>query len=365
MRIGVIMAGGAGERFWPYSRRKNPKQLLRLTGEKSMLADTVERVSSLIPIERMFVVAGAHLREPILKDLPGLPEKNVLVEPMPWNTAACLSLAVGATSTMFEDAVMAVLTADHIITDNEAFLNNIDAALRFAEEHHALVTLGIPPRSPVTGYGYIEAGDMAQETSKGTIRKVARFHEKPDLEKAKEYLAKGNFFWNSGMFFWQNRIFLDTALQNAPEFAAAAEEIGMVWDSPDRPQLLKEIFNRLPRTSIDFALMEKSENIYVVEAQFPWDDIGTWTALQGMLQADEAGNIVKGKALPVDTSDCIIFNKPVYGQSDEEPLITALGVNNLVIVNTGDAILICPRDRCQDIKEIVQKLKEQGMNELT
>ncbi|MCD6385938.1 mannose-1-phosphate guanylyltransferase [Candidatus Sumerlaeota bacterium] len=363
MRIGVIMAGGAGERFWPYSRRHHPKQFLCFSGDKSLLTETVERISPLIPPERVFIVAGSHLKDAITKVVPALPKENILIEPMPRNTAPCLALAVAVTSRLFQDPTMAVLTADHYIDKTDAFLNNIDTALRFAEENTALVTIGIPAERPDTGFGYIEAGDVVARTERGIIRTVRKFHEKPDKKTAEEYLKQGNFFWNSGMFFWRNSTFYEAVRQKAPELADAVEKIKSAWGTPQQQEVLHSVFESLPATSIDYALMEKADNVFMVEAQFVWDDVGTWHSLERILEQQPDGNVVVGNCLLQDTSNTIIFNKPVHYHPDREFIIATIGIRDLVIVNTGDGLLICPKDRCQEVRKIVESLREKGLEQ--
>jgi mannose-1-phosphate guanylyltransferase len=357
------MAGGAGERFWPYSRRNQPKQLLPLVSDQSMLAETVQRVSPIIPVDRIFIVAGAHLKDSIQNALPELPSENLLIEPMPRNTAPCLALAAAVSFKQFGEVSMAVLTADHYIQGDQNFLNNVEAALTFAENNPALVTFGIPPKRPDTGYGYIEAGEVAEKSELGVVCKVTRFHEKPDQETAKKYVKQGNFFWNSGMFFWRNTTFLETAREKSPELADAMEKIKSDWGTSQQNKTLKRTFESLQKTSIDYALMEKSENVFVVEADFGWDDIGTWQALDRIVKIDNDGNVCVGNGLAEDTQNTIIFNKATGRTQDRDPLVVTLGVNDLVIVNTGDAILICPKDRCQDIKEIIKLLQDKNLYE--
>lgn len=363
MRVAVIMAGGAGERFWPYSRRHHPKQFLAFSGDKSLLTETVERISPIIPSERVFIVAGEHLKKGIVELVPALPEKNILIEPMPRNTAPCLVLAVAVISSVFGDPTMAVLTADHYIDKTEAFLNNVESALNFAEKNSALVTIGIPAERPDTGFGYIEAGEVVASSERGIVRKVKKFHEKPDRKTAEDYLRQGNFFWNSGMFFWRTGTFYETARRKAPELADAIEKIKSAWGTPQQQDVLRSVFESLPATSIDYALMEKADNVFMVEAQFVWDDVGTWHSLERILKQQEGGNVVVGNCLLHDTSNTIIFNKPVHHHPNREFIIATIGVKDLVIVNTGDGLLICPKERCQEVRKIVEALREKGLHE--
>ncbi len=363
MRIGVIMAGGAGTRFWPYSRHNMPKQLLSLVSPQPLLAETVERISNLISPAHIFVVAGGHLKENILKHVPRISERNIIVEPAPRNTAPCLALAVAATSSMYGDPVMAVLTADHYIGLPEKFLANVEAAMNFAESKPSLITVGVPTARPETGYGYVEAGEVVAQSDLGTIHKVNKFHEKPDSTTAEQYFQKENFFWNSGMFFWRNGSFIETARQKSPEIAEAIERISRAWGTSSQHAVVEETFATLKKISIDFALMEKADNVYMVRADFSWDDIGTWDALERIIEPGDKGNIVTGDAIVLDCSDTIIFNKPVHANSDTRAIVAAIGLKDLVLVNTGDAVLVCPKNRCQDIKKIVEMLKEKHRNE--
>lgn len=364
MRIGVIMAGGAGERFWPYSRRHNPKQLLSLASDQPMLVESIKRINPVIPTEHIFIVAGDHLRHSIKDMLPKLPEENLLIEPMPRNTAPCLALAVAAIHQRYGDATMAVLTADHVIRNNDAYLRNVTAAMEFAEKNPALLTLGIPPRHPETGYGYIEAGSEVSRTKNGTIRKVVRFHEKPERKTAELYVKSADFFWNSGMFFWNTGTLMREIQKCSPEFGTAIIQLGEALTSHVSADRLKRIFESLPKTSIDFALMEKSDSVYVVEAEFEWHDIGTWDSLDRILrQADQKDSLCIGTCLTEDNTNTMIFNKPIYRESGREQIIVTLGLENMVVINTGDVVFVCPKDRCQDIKEIVRLLEKHGMSE--
>jgi mannose-1-phosphate guanylyltransferase len=347
-RVAVIMAGGAGERFWPYSRRLRPKQVLRLGGRAAMLAETIERVSTLIPPKRVLIVAGEHLREPILNCLgPGFPPENIVIEPMPRNTAACMALATVVVERRFGDATMAVLTADHVIAPADVFLSQIDLACRAAEASGGLITFGIPPTRPDTGFGYIEAGAPRTDLGEG-VRDVIQFREKPDLETAQRFLDAGHFYWNSGMFCWTRHAIAEAFRLHQPAFFRGMGTLAAAYDTDRYPQVLLEVFEGWEKSAIDVAIMEKAPNRLMIQAKFEWDDIGSWTSLSRLREADADGNVV--------------FHVP---ESSTRPLVATLGVKDLIIVVADDVVMICDRNRPQDVKTLLQKVKERGRTDLT
>lgn len=360
MYLAVIMAGGAGERFWPYSRRQFPKQLLTLGSDKPLLVETIDRINALIPPEKIFIVAGEHLQKAILQLLPHFPAQNIIIEPMPRNTAPCLALAVAVTASLFTDPTLIVLTADHYVSRQEKFLLNLQAALRYAEANPVLVTFGIPPRHPDTGFGYLEAGEIIADTEFGRLRRVVKFHEKPDQHTAEAYMRTGNFYWNSGMFCWRTSTFLTTAQRYAPELATSVSDIQSALGKPQQAEILRQVFESLPKTSIDYALMEKAHNVVMVEAEFGWDDIGSWAALERITEKQNGSNVIVGKCLLEDTRDSVVFNKPIFNVSEREPLIATLGVSDLIIVNVGDVVLVCHKDRCQEIRQLIEALRQKN-----
>ena len=356
-RVAVILAGGAGERFWPLSRRHRPKQMLRLAGRQTMLEESVERIVALTGYENLYIATGEDQAGLIEKALPRVPPGNIIREPLGRDTAPCLALTLARLRDCGGDPAMAVITADHYVGQVERFHADCRAAFEEAESHDVLMTFGVRPTRPETGYGYIELGDKIAERDGSQLYEVRRFREKPNLDTARAFLEAGNFLWNSGMFVWRCSVLRQAMTDHAPYLVRASQEMAAVRGGPDERERLGRIFERLPRTSIDFAIMERAPNVRCVRATFDWDDIGAWSALARHHPADSAGNVVLAKAVTLDTAHSIIYSGDGTG-NDEAPLIVTLGVEDLVIVAAGDAILVCHRDQAQRIKEVVQKLRE-------
>ncbi|HQH11170.1 MAG TPA: mannose-1-phosphate guanylyltransferase [Candidatus Sumerlaeota bacterium] len=359
MRVGIIMAGGVGERFWPYSRALRPKQLLKIVSGKSLLQESIERVEPLIPLKRIFIATTRQLKGPILRELPFFPAENIICEPMGRNTAACLALAEAATSARFPDATMAVLTADHVINGMEAFRNNLDMACSMAEEDDCLVTLGIKPTRPETGFGYIEAGEVIVSEPRGTLYRVARFMEKPDATTAEQFIKAGTYYWNSGMFFWKNRVLREHLERYLPKTYEAMNRYRAAIGTPKEESVLNREFEGLEKISIDYAVMEKAPNVKMLRAEFGWDDLETWDAVGRRLEPDASGNQVVGRGLLLEDEDCLIYN-PEGGGS---PLVTAYGLKDTLIVVDRDVVMVCPKSKAPELKKLVQELKNRGMDE--
>jgi len=357
-RVAVIMAGGAGERFWPLSRRHRPKQLLRLAGDRMMLEESVDRISPLTGKERVYIATGADQAPMVEQALPDIAPENIIREPMGRDTSGCLALALAHISRLGGDPTMAVMTADHSIAGVERFHADVRAAFEQAESEDVLVTFGIRPTRPETGYGYIELGDRVCERDGSVVFEVRRFREKPNLETARAFLEAGNFLWNSGMFVWRCSVLRRAMEKHAPHLAQAAAEIEEALGRSDESDRIREIFERLPKISIDFAVMERADNVRCVQATFEWDDVGTWSALARHHEPDPHGNVILGKAVVLETKRSIIYNGAGDGEGDETPIIATLGVDDLVIVVADDAVLVCRSDQTQRIKEIVKKLRE-------
>ncbi len=351
-RFVVIMAGGSGERFWPSSRMRKPKQLLRLTSStQTMLEEAVARIEPLIPRENIIVITSALLRQPIIDAMPMLPPENVIAEPSKRNTAPCLALAAAEIQTRSANASMAVLTADHFIGDAEAFRRDVDAALTFAEEHQALVTLGIPPTRPETGYGYIE---LPTPRTADQLQHVVRFKEKPTFDVALDYVHSGAYMWNSGMFFWTVSALTTAMMEHLPEVGSA---IATMTDelATKNASALADTFSSLPDISIDYGVMERANNVFVLPATFPWDDVGSWDALTRMRTCDASENVTAGDVRLLDTHDSIVVN-----EATQEHVVTVLGIDGLVIVHTNDATLVTTKDKAQEVKRIVTDLRKNG-----
>lgn len=353
----VIMAGGSGERFWPLSRMRKPKQLLKLTSpDAMMIEEAIERIEPLIPRERILIITSEILRQPIIDALPGLPPENVVAEPAKRNTAPCLALACSVIEAREgADALMAVLTADHFIGDVQAFRKDVALALAQAQTSDALVTMGIPPTRPETGYGYIR---MTERAKPSTIAKVAEFKEKPAFDVALEYVRSGEYVWNSGMFFWRTHALRDAMMSVLPEVGKHIE--AMTASCREHKSVaLGLTFSEMPDISIDYGVMERAENVYTVPASFPWDDVGSWDSLDRMQPNDDRGNVRQGSTLTLDSQNSVVVNA-----HDGDHVVTTVGVDNLVVVVTNDATMICPKHKAQDVKNIVKALREQGRSDV-
>lgn len=360
-RIALIMAGGAGERFWPLSRRHRPKQLLRLASEQTMLEESVARIAGLTGRENVFIATREDQAPLIEKALPDLPSGNILREPTGRDTAPCLALTLARMDAGDDDPTMAVMTADHSIGQPDRFQADCRAAFEQAEDEDVLVTFGVRPTRPETGFGYIELAEQMAERHGSGIFRVRRFREKPDLETAHAFLEAGNFLWNSGMFVWRCSVLRQAMAQHSPFLARASEEIAAAIGQSDERERIGRVFQRLPKISIDYAVMEHADNVRCVRATFEWDDIGTWSALARLHPVDADGNVVLGDAVTIDTSGTIIYSGEGK-KAGEGPLVATLGVRDLVVVVSDDAILVCHRDQAQRIKEIVKKIQNSGGN---
>ncbi|MBM4244814.1 MAG: hypothetical protein FJ148_13520 [Deltaproteobacteria bacterium] len=367
LRYAVIMAGGSGERFWPASRRARPKQLLRLTDpDLSMIEEAIERIAPLIPRAQILIATSELLAQPIADALPGLPRENILAEPEKRNTAACLALAAAHLQHRHghdAEIVMAVLTADHQIGAPDRFRATVAGALDFAATEDALVTIGVVPTRPETGYGYIEVapsptGDGPPEA--GRPIRVLRFREKPSEPIAREYAKSGHHFWNSGMFFWRVSSLLRGLEQHMPNLATG--EHAMVDALAGRgTRSLRDVFLALEDVSVDIGLMERAGNVWVVPADFPWDDVGAWDALERTRTPDELHNVVVGDAVLVDVKDSIVFNEP----GADQLAVAVIGLDGVVVATTRDGILVCPKDRAQDVRRAVAELRRRGHERFT
>src|ERR1700731_128957 len=345
----LILAGGSGERFWPLSRRARPKQLLRLVSNRALLEETVARLDGLVPHERILILTNVEQEAAVRKLLRAFPKGNILAEPAKRDAAAAVALGAGWVAARDHTATMLVLPPDHVITNRAAFQETLALAAATAEETGELVTIGIKPTWACPGFGYIEQGEpvhLRNRDDKDAIHRVLRFREKPNIDLAESFIRKGNFRWNAGMFVWSVPTVLSEFNRHAPELA---DFISQVRSSKDLDKILHERFARLPRISFDYAIMEKADRVLVVEASFDWDDVGSWQAVAHYFKKDEHGNAANTALTALDSSDNVIFN-------DAETTVALLGVHNLIVVRTGDAILICHRHQAENIKKLVGKL---------
>lgn len=343
----LIMAGGRGERFWPKSRKNLPKQFLSLTDDgKTMIQLTIERIKPLVQLEDIFVVTSKDYKQLVKEQLPGIPDENIICEPVGRNTAPCIGLGAIYIAKKYNDALMLVLPSDHQIKFNQMFHDILKKAANLAEKDYNLVTIGILPDYPETGYGYIK---FNPDKTYGHAYKVERFVEKPSLEIAKDYLSTGEYLWNSGMFIWKASSVLYNINKFMPQTYKGLDLIQKAIGSESEALILENIFPTLESQSIDYGIMEKAENIYIIPGTFGWDDVGSWLAVERMQKTNEFGNVVNGNVITVNTHNCIIQGSP--------KLIAAVGLENVIVVDTNDAILICNKDNAGNIKTVLENLK--------
>lgn len=343
----LIMAGGRGERFWPKSRKNMPKQFLSLTDDgKTMIQLTVERISPLVKLEDVYIATNRDYKKLVLDQLPGLPEENVLCEPIGRNTAPCIGLGAVHIAKKYDDAMMFVLPSDHLIKFNKMFIRTLQDACDVAEKNSNLVTIGITPDYPETGYGYIKFDSHVTE---GRAYKVDRFVEKPNLEVAKEYLATEEYLWNSGMFIWKVSSILKNIQKFMPETYERLIRIQDAIGTETAEHVLEKEFTALQSQSIDYGIMEKADDIYILPGTFGWDDVGSWLAVERIKKTNEFGNVVDGNIITVNTHNCVI--------QGSHKLIATVGMEDMIVVDTEDATLICSKDHAGDIKKVLENLK--------
>lgn len=347
----MIMAGGSGTRFWPVGRRERPKQLLAIQGEETLIQSTVRRIPASVGKDKTLVLTRAD-QLPLLAEQVDLPAANLIGEPSGRDTCACIALAAALVEKRDPGAVMAVMPADHLIAPEGVFHDALSRAATAAREHDALVTFGVRPTHAATGYGYLEAGE---ELASGLFD-VSAFREKPDRATAEDFLARGGFFWNAGIFVWRARTILDEVARCQPEIAERVEDIVSGGPDAEFAERLAARYGDIPKTSIDFGVMENARRVLTVAADFDWDDIGSLVAVERHNPRDESGNTLRGETLGLDIEGCILDNRA-------EGIVAAIGVKDLVIVRTGDAVLVAPKDQAERVKEIVHRLEAEGRDE--
>jgi mannose-1-phosphate guanylyltransferase len=349
----LIMAGGSGTRLWPRSRRDSPKQFLDITSSRTMLQETYDRIRPLIPAGRIWVITNDGYVGTVREQLPDVPAHNVIGEPSGHGTAPAIGLAAVALNRIAPDAIMAVQTADHVIKDAEAFRSVLLAAAQVAAEGH-LVTLGIQPSHPETGYGYIHRGEplgraATEDRPYDHVYRVERFVEKPDQATAEQMLASGEYYWNSGMFVWRVDVILGALERYMPRLYAQLAEIAQAIGTPRERAVLDRVWAEVANQTIDYGVMERADDVAVVPAKIGWSDVGSWATLFELLPSDENNNVIIGEHVGVETRDTLIYSP--------RRLIATVGIEDLIIVDTDDALLVCPRDRAQEVKGLVDALK--------
>jgi len=354
-RFAVIMAGGVGSRFWPWSRRNRPKQLLALAGGSSMLEQTVERVRGFVPADNILIATGLHLREPIRRLFPWMKPASILCEPTGRNTAPCAGWSALEVRSRCKEGVIALLPADHLISPLRAFRSDLRAAFALADSKGLLVTFGIPPHEPATGYGYIRAGAPIQDFHGATS--VLGFAEKPSAATARRFLKKGGYYWNSGMFVWRADTILEAIDAHLPRLGRALTRIEHHRSRRTIPaKVLARSYPRLQSISVDYGLMEAARNRAMIPARFSWSDIGSWDAAGGLWPLDRNGNSCRGELFAVDSKRNVVATngKPV----------ALVGVEDLAVVDAGDVLMVCRRDRSQDVRAVLVELKRQKREDL-
>lgn len=355
----LLMAGGKGTRFWPLSREEHPKQFLKLFSGKTLVEETHERVHSIIPNERVIIATSRILGPKIMQTFSFIPRDNIIMEPVARNTAAAIGYASMLVAQRNPEAIMIVLPSDHYVADRQAFMDTLESATVYADTG-VIVTLGITPTHPETGYGYIKFSDFVplqtgddQPPVKYRARKIDEFVEKPDRTTAISYLSAGRYLWNSGIFIFRADLMIAEIERHLPGLYEGLQQLISLHDKPEKRRLSERIWEQLPDISIDYGVMEKSRHTLVIPSSFGWSDVGSWRALTNF-PTDERGNFESGKVVAMDSKRNVLYSN--------QGLLTVLGLEEMVVVVTKEAVLVCPMDRTEDVKELVNELKEKGLD---
>ena len=349
MLIAVIMAGGSGKRFWPLSRQSNPKQFLRITSEMSMIQMTVDRLLGKIKLENIYIVTADSQKKLVKKHLPDLPIENIILEPQGMNTAPAIALSAAYLARKYKaDDKIIVLAADHVIADVQGFIDSFEPAKKAAEDNN-LVTFGIKPSYPATGYGYIEAGDKLEYGEQ-----VKSFKEKPDVKTAEKFLKSGNYYWNSGMFMWKIGTILSAYRSYLPKVDKLISKINHKWDKAGIRANISDLYSKMPKIPVDIGIMEQAEKRAVVSVDYGWNDVGSWKALADITQTDSNGNYSKNETEMLDSKNCFVFS---------EKFTALLGLENIVVVDTPDVLLVADKEKSEQVKDMVTALENQKKNQ--
>lgn len=349
----VLMAGGVGTRFWPLSRKSTPKQLLNISGQGTMIQMTYQRLLPNFDPRHIFVVTNQAYADAIQAHLPELPPENFILEPLIRNTAPCISLAALHIAAHDPEGIMLALPADHTISDLKIFYEVIDQAITYVHHHNGLVTLGIPPTEPATGYGYIQAGKTVHQSTRHSVHKVRTFAEKPNLETAERFLESGDFYWNSGIFIWKANTILQEIQDKLPYMHDSFSEVQKHLNTPHYDERLREAYRHIRGISIDFGVMQYADNVFVIPAEMGWRDVGSWDTIYDISPKDKYQNVLES----LEWVSIRSKNNLVYSP---EKLVAMVDVDDLIVVDTGDALLICKKSSAQDVSDIADHLKKKG-----
>lgn len=354
----VIMAGGSGTRFWPKSRNRLPKQLIGIidSEDNTLIQLTVKRILPLIKMENIFIVTNVLHKEEIQRQLPDINENNIIAEPVGRNTAPCIGLAAIHLQRIDPEGCMIVLSADHFVKDEKMFRDVVLSACKFVSEKDCLITLGIKPARPETGYGYINIGEEIDNINGSTIYKVKKFTEKPDKETAEKFFSSSEYLWNCGIFIWKAGTIIERIKKFLPDIYGGLMDIDRYLDTTESSSIIEKVYSIIDSVSIDHGVLEKADDIAVIPCNPGWSDVGSWNTLYDLLPEDQYGNIEIGRHIKIDTHNSIINSR--------KRLVAAIGVNDMIIVDTDDAVLICHKDRAQEVKDIVNILRKNGLDEL-
>lgn len=342
----VIMAGGVGSRFWPRSKERKPKQLIRIFGNNTMIQDTVKRLDGLVEKKNIFIITNKIQKPRVIEQLQEIPQENIIDEPFGKNTAACIGLASILIKAKNPDAVVLTLPSDHLIKEEEEFRKCLFNAAKFANKTNGLMTIGIKPTRPETGYGYIQFDEKEIENN---IYKVLTFAEKPNLNTAKSFMEAGDFLWNSGIFIWRVDAILNAIRKYLPDLFEGLKHLENTIGTQDFEKELVNVYGQLKSISIDYGVMEKADNVYLTKAEFYWNDVGSWQAVYEISEKNEDGNAITGDVYTENSYNSFIFSPKKF--------VATIGIEDLIIINTNDALLVCHRDKAQDVRQVVEYLK--------